>query len=643
MSVNSGDGIVIVTTPGGVSNVQLYKNYILANGNAGVNATYSGGSMTLSGRRNNITANLWGVYNPGPVVVDFKWNWWGSSTGPYNITNPGGLVNPVTDHVLFTPFWGPPTLTGAIAGNQMVTLSWVAPGYDGGIAVTGYRIFYGTTSDPTTQYGVVLSSSTLSVPVTGLTAGVPYYFGVKTVSSAGSSAISNILSATPFTIPGAPTLHSAVAGSSNVTLTWTAPSYSGTISLTGYKVFYGTTSTPTTQFGSTLSASTLTVDVTTLTAGQLYYFAVVAVNGAGAGPQSNVLTATPFTFSDAPVLSSANAGSSLVSLSWTAPSITGFTPLTGYKVYFGTSATPGTLFGTVGPTVLTVDVTGLNPGQLYYFAVRAVNAAGDSSLSNVLSTTPYTVPSAPTLGTATAGIDLVHLTWTAPSSNGSSDITGYKVFYGTASPPTTQLGGTYSAATLTVDVTGLTPGVTYYFAVKAVNIAGDSVLSNVIGAMPYNVPRAPTNLDAVPGLSTAYLNWTAPSDNGSTITSYNIYRGLTSGAETILTSVGTTGFTDTGLTPSVTYYYRVSAVNLAGEGPLSSEAWATPSNSVMAAPTLTSAVAGSSMVSLTWIPPRYQCPGRSPVTRSSTERPACQPPSSDHCCSAPPWRWTSPL
>lgn len=95
------------------------------------------------------------------------------------------------------------------------------------------------------------------------------------------------------------------------------------------------------------------------------------------------------------------------------------------------------------------------------------------------------------------------------------------------------------------------------------------------GASP---PGAPESLTAKhkggPNSGKIQLNWVAPGSNGGApITDYKVYRGTASNAETFLTSVGNVlTYTDTGLTKGVTYYYKVSAVNSAGEGPLSNEA-----------------------------------------------------------------------
>ncbi len=74
------------------------------------------------------------------------------------------------------------------------------------------------------------------------------------------------------------------------------------------------------------------------------------------------------------------------------------------------------------------------------------------------------------------------------------------------------------------------------------------------------------------------LKWSTPASNGgASVTNYRIYRSTASGAETLLTTVGsTTSFVDGNVARGTRYYYRVAAVNPLGEGAMSVEASAIP-------------------------------------------------------------------
>lgn len=90
-------------------------------------------------------------------------------------------------------------------------------------------------------------------------------------------------------------------------------------------------------------------------------------------------------------------------------------------------------------------------------------------------------------------------------------------------------------------------------------------------------PAAPT-ISLTAGNTTVSIAWTDNGSGGATITSHKIYRGTTPGGETyVATTSGASPYSDTGLVNGTTYYYKLSAVNIVGEGPLSEEASATPS------------------------------------------------------------------
>jgi fibronectin type 3 domain-containing protein len=263
-------------------------------------------------------------------------------------------------------------------------------------------------------------------------------------------------------------------------------------------------------------------------------------------------------------------------LSWTSPSSTGGSPITGYNVYRGTASGAEVLL-TSGITTTSYTNASLTNGTTYYYKVTAVNAAGEGPASNEVSAIPRTIPSAPQVLTATPGNGLISLSWSAPASDGGSPITGYNVYRGTVSGAETLLA---SGVATTSYADGSVAGSTkYYYKVTAVNAAGESPASNEASAtLAGTPPSSPQNLMAATGTKKGIsLQWSAPLSSGSSsITGYNVYRSTRSGGETLLAR-GVTGTTyqDNSAKRGTTYYYWVTAVNASGESVASNEASAT--------------------------------------------------------------------
>jgi len=190
-------------------------------------------------------------------------------------------------------------------------------------------------------------------------------------------------------------------------------------------------------------------------------------------------------------------------------------------------------------------------------------------------TTTLTAPQPPTnLSTNTISSSQINLSWSAPSDNGGSAITGYKIERSLdGSTWNTIVSNTGSTTTTTYSDTGLSSSTAYTYRVSAINSVGTSSPSNTASATTGDssatVPQPPTGLVASSTkVSAINLSWNAPSsDGGSTIIGYEIQRSTNGGSwSTIVSNTGSisTSYSDTGLLPLLTYTYKVSAINSVG-------------------------------------------------------------------------------
>jgi fibronectin type 3 domain-containing protein len=241
----------------------------------------------------------------------------------------------------------PPTGVTATPGNAQVTLNWNAS-----TGATSYNVKRSTTSGgpyTTIATGVTATSFTN----TGLTNGTTYFFVVSAVNSAGESANSGQVPATPQqALPPAPTGLTASPGNAQVTLNWNASS-----GATSYNVKRSTTSGgPYTTIATGVTATSFTN--TGLTNGTTYFFVVSAVNSAGQSGNSNQASATPTPPSTGDIFVAPN----------------------------GTDSNPGTIGA---PTTLTAAITRVQAGQTiqmrggtYNFSTTITIARGNNGTSS---------------------------------------------------------------------------------------------------------------------------------------------------------------------------------------------------------------------------------------------------------------------
>lgn len=203
-------------------------------------------------------------------------------------------------------------------------------------------------------------------------------------------------------------------------------------------------------------------------------------------------------------------------------------------------------------------ISGLSPGTRYYYRIRGSNASGTSVSSSTVQTA--TLPQSPDVQNATSiSINSFIANW-----NTTSGADSYRLDVSNDDFFTTLSGYSNLIVNNTSQtVTGLTPGSTYSYRVRAVNVSGASANSNVISVI--TKPSAPVATDATNSTTTSFVaTWQA-----------------VTGAASYVLDVSTNGFVSllpdynnrsvTGLTQSVTglsagtlYSYRVRAVNASG-------------------------------------------------------------------------------
>ena len=253
------------------------------------------------------------------------------------------------------------------------------------------------------------------------------------------------------------------------------------------------------------------------------------------------------------------------------------TPPAGPYIVTQTLATSGTVYGLTNGTVYTLKV------RAVYTATGFADMYTEHSSVQLSPTAAPPTPAgpAPVLSSAT---NVINNSATVAFTQPNGTPTGYEYNLNN-----TSWVSTGSSSPLILN--NLTPGTSYSVRLRAVYTVNQganpySDASNEINFTTLSAPLAPLNLVATPGVGSATIEFTAPSDGGSPITNYEYQ--VDSGTWTALSPVDTTSpVTITGLTGGTALSIKLRGVNTYGGGIQSSAVSVTPIGAP-AAPTSTS-------------------------------------------------------
>ena len=354
--------------------------------------------------------------------------------------------------------------TASRLDTTSITVPYTAPASNGGSTITSYT----AVSTPGNITGTLSQAGSGTIIVSGLTTGTSYTFVVYATNSVGNSANSAASnSATPAGLPGTPTIGTATAtGTTTATVSFTAPSSDNGSAITSYTAV----STPGNITGTLSQSGSGTITVSGLTSGTAYTFQVYATNGIGnsfnySGNSNSITTYSVPVNTVAPaVTGTATRGQTL---STTTGSWTGTPASFSYAYQWQRS---GTNIGSANSSTYTL--VSADVGNTIRCQVTATNAGGSTAAnSNSTAAVAAVVPSAPTIGAATAtGGTTATVDFTAPGDNGGATITSYTA----VSSPGNITGTLSQSGSGTITVNGLNPNTGYTFIVYATNSAGNS-------------------------------------------------------------------------------------------------------------------------------------------------------------------------
>jgi titin len=256
------------------------------------------------------------------------------------------------------------------------------------------------------------------------------------------------------------------------------------------------------------------------------------VNSIGNAVTATSVIGVPFALATAPQTVAASGRDRSIYVSWTAPANLGGYALFAYRVERSVDGIAWTVAGDT--KALNYTVGGLANGSSWYVRVTAITGSGPLDLTGGLGVaslpvlaTAMSPASAPRSMTGEGSDGTATLRWLAPSDNGGTALSGYRVEVCTSACSLS--GGTWTVLTVSTNsiattyvASGLTNGTNYFFRISALTQAGQGA-ATLVSVMPGAPASAPGSLRAINGNAQVALDWNAPATTGGfTITAYQV-------------------------------------------------------------------------------------------------------------------------
>ena len=434
------------------------------------------------------------------------------------------------------------------------------------------------------QESAQVGSDITSLKITSLTPNEVYEVAVVTTNDSGES-VSDTLSLTPATLPGAPaSITITPDAQSQLLIEYTKPADTGigdqTIAIDAYLIEvdlgYGDGFMTLTELTSITSSTPVSYTHTGLIAGHTMTYRVSAKNMLGYGAtvtDTGSAVSQPSKPASAPRNDASQTDSTAIYIEFDKVEYDGGSAIDHYIVayaedYDGTfdntfTVTPAALAGSIS--------TGLTKGMTYRFKYAAVNVLTfQSEYSDEVAILLAEIPSAPQnferIDMSKLNAGTIRLQWEAPLEEGGSPVSMYNLYQNG------KLIYEASNTELTYTVYNLNVGQTYVFAISAVNEVGEgstSTLTQIAASVPSKMFRPTWKTSTSTSIT---VQWEIPSFNGgSDVTKYSIRRDNgpnTSFEAAVLTAdASTLEYQLTGLNSLIlTYRIQVAAVNAIGMG-----------------------------------------------------------------------------